>query len=85
MQTYAIHIDGLAYQGESVEEYETNVGADGWHVPNQGALNDLLIGPGEPYRISGPTNLNSHIQRIFKRIRDRRLTAKQIVITVNDE
>jgi hypothetical protein len=84
MHTYTIHIDGLAYQGEAVEEYETNIGADGWHVPNQGALNELVIGPGAPMQIKGWRNLSSEVARIVRRMSDGRIAPRQIVITVEE-
>ena len=86
MQTYTIHLDGLAYQGENLEvEYESKHGQEISSVSNQGAFNDLIIGPGEPLRIYAPINLNSHMQRIFRRMRDHRITVRQIVINVEEE
>lgn len=80
MQAFRIYINGQAYQGENLAvELSNDAGALG--VTHQvGPLHDLLIGPGEPEVITGIVNLNSHLQRITRRMRDGRLKVERIEI-----
>lgn len=83
---YTITIDGAAYQGEDPDhEYDASGGDLGtsFHSYNSySALNELLIGPGEPKRISGERGLRGEIERIARRIKDGRISPRQIMITV---
>lgn len=84
MQSFVIYIDGQAYQGENLAvELPNDAGALGV-THNTGPVHDLLIGPGEPERIVGMRNLNSHIQRILRRLRERRLAVERIEILVSE-
>lgn len=81
MITSRIYIDGLAYKGESADKtYKTNIGADGWHIPNQVEINVLIIEDGEPKEIQGIRNLKSEIERIMKRIQDKQIDVNKITI-----
>lgn len=86
---YAITIDGLAYKGEDPErEYDTNLphGGGGLHNFNSfSALNELLIETGEPKNICGSVGLKGEIERIARRIKDGRISPKQIVIDIIQE
>lgn len=67
MDTYTIKVDGKLYQGESTETIAANIGGNGWHVSNHGAINVLRIGgSGEPKQIIGRRNLRSDIERILR-------------------
>lgn len=89
MKVFRIYIDGLAYKGEDPDrEYSTNGGDLGKSFHNYNsydALNELLIEPGEPKKIWGDRGVKSELERILRRIKDKRISPSQIVINVAEE
>lgn len=83
MNTYTIHVDGVAYGGIDYAALDdTPIAGTGreWHSKPMGR--DVLLWGGEPYSIGDPISLKSHVDRILARIRDGSLKAKEIVIRV---
>lgn len=85
MLTANIKIDGKGYYGEDLEEtYPADVGGEGWHVANHGALHMLKLADGPGKDIEGKRNLQSEIDRIMRRISDGKLEASKIEITLKN-
>ena len=80
MNTYTIHLDDLAYGGEIEDEHDAaDVGAGGWHQPNQGSLGRIAVG-GALKRITGRRNLASELDRILRRMERGEIQPTEIVI-----
>lgn len=84
MKAFEIYVNGEAYRGEGESTYDVDQGALGV-THSQGGLSDLLIGGGAPERVVGVLNLTSAIQRILRRMRDRRLDVRRIEIVAVGE
>jgi len=69
MTTFYIHVNGVPYAGvDPTAEERLDMGAGGWHEPNQGRA-DVLRWGGPPLAIEGHINLRSHLDRILRRAR----------------
>ena len=87
MLTFTIHIDGVPYGGEDLDnELPSRPGfSNGWENRNPAlGRNGLLLG-GEAYRIQSVTNLKGHLGRITDALKDKSLVATKIEIEVSDE
>lgn len=80
-----ISVNGMWYQGESNDTYDTNVGGEGWHVPNHHELNELAFGDAPGKQLIGMRNLKSHIERVMRRINDGQLRATEVRIVIDSD
>jgi len=78
--SYIIWIDGEAYRGESEATEPAPSLSGGWYDRGPETVSGIAIGGGDPYRIEGRRNLQSHIDRILRRVGTNGFLPEQISI-----
>lgn len=80
MITYTIWIDDQPYRGEGEATEPAPPLSGGWYDTGPDRVNGIVVGGGEPHRIEGRRNLQSHIDRILRRIGSNGFAPRQVII-----